>query len=260
MIRDGRPAGPLPAALAAACLGVATPAHAAPEEIQIYVDDLTAPGGLGVDVHTNYAIDASRRPDYAGGRAPAHLFRLTPEFYFGLSPELELGLYVLGARAPGGRAGVDGAKLRLKYVPRHDTTAGGYWGVNLEVGRTALAASERPWNAELKVLAGWRRGPWLLALNVNADQTLSAHGGPTELDVDWRVSRALAGRGEFGVEVYHELGPLADLGRMAGRSQALYAVWDGEARGVELELGLGRGLTPASDRWVAKAIVGLRFR
>lgn len=39
----------------------------------------------------------------------------------------------------------------------------------------------------------------------------------------------------------------------------LYGVVDAEIKGLELNFGVGRGLTPASDRWVLKLIVGVRY-
>src|SRR5215469_15116177 len=41
---------------AAALLAASRLAHAAPEEIQVYVDDLTPPGRFGMDVHNNYVL------------------------------------------------------------------------------------------------------------------------------------------------------------------------------------------------------------
>ena len=68
---------------------------AAPEEIQVYLDDLRAPGQLGVDVHNNFVVSGRSTPDYPGEQAPAKVYRLTPEFAYGLSKTTELGLYLL---------------------------------------------------------------------------------------------------------------------------------------------------------------------
>jgi hypothetical protein len=40
----------------------------------------------------------------------------------------------------------------------------------------------------------------------------------------------------------------------------LYAVVDAEvSKKVDINAGIGRGLTSASDRWVMKAIVGIQY-
>lgn len=78
-------------ALLAGLAFAAPAAHAASEEIQVYLDDLSAPGQFGVDVHNNYVISGAKQPTYVGERPPNHVYRLTPEFYYGITKSLELG-------------------------------------------------------------------------------------------------------------------------------------------------------------------------
>jgi len=250
------------AVLALGAMGIActaSPAVAAPEEIQVYLDDATAPGKFGLDVHNNYALSGTRAADYPGERPANHVYRMTPEFYYGIAPGLELGAYVLTARAAEGGVHVDGAKMRLKYIAPHDEKQGAYWGVNLEVGRSDLAIAEQPWNYELKGIWGLRRGAWLVAANVDVDASLSAHGGPAELAVDFKVARDVGHDTQLGLETYSELGPLRAPGSIGDRSHRLYAVLDRDCGSFDLEVGIGRGLTSAADPWVLKAIVGLHF-
>jgi len=148
------PAAPLLKAallsLLAASSVVALPCVAAPEEIQVYMDDMSAPGQFGLDVHNNYVISGTTTPSYPGELPTEHVYRLTPEFYYGLTKTLELGFYVLTTDGAGDSVHTDGAKVRLKYVAPHDAETGFYWGLNLEIGRTDLRVSELPWNAELR--------------------------------------------------------------------------------------------------------------
>ena len=240
-----------------ACTG--SLAVAAPEEIQVYLDDATAPGKFGLDVHNNYALSGTPDADYPGGRPADHVYRLTPEFYYGIAPGLELGAYVLTARDAGGGFHVDGAKMRLKYIAPHDEKQGAFWGVTLEVGRSSLAGAEQPWNYELKGIWGLRRGPWLVAGNLDIDASLSPHGGPAELGVDIKVARDVGHDTQLGLESYSEVGPLRSLGSVGDRSNHVYAVLDRDFGSFDLEVGIGRGLTSASDPWVLKAIIGLHF-
>ena len=61
------------ALMSAACI-------AAPEEIQVYLDDVTEPGHFGTDLHNNFVISGSSAPDHEGAIAPRHVYRFTPEF------------------------------------------------------------------------------------------------------------------------------------------------------------------------------------
>jgi hypothetical protein len=233
--------------------------RAAPEEIQVYLDDMSTPGHFGVDVHNNFVIAGSSLASYAGEQPPSHVFRLTPEFYYGLRPTVELGLYVLSTHAPDGTSHLDGAKLRVKFVAPHDPAAGVFWGANLELGDTSRRVSETPWNGELKGILGYRAGPWLFAVNPNLDWSLSAHGGPVTVDVDFRVARSIGPRTQLGIETYNDFGPLGRLESLGQNSKTVYAIVDQAFRTVDLSAGIGRGLTTASDRWILKLIVGKRF-
>ena len=62
----------------------------------------------------------------------------------------------------------------------------------------------------------------------------------------------------LGIESYNELGTLNNLGHLSHQSEVLYGVVDTEIKYFDLNFGVGRGLTPASDRWVLKLIVGVR--
>jgi hypothetical protein len=245
--------------LVAALCNLATPCHAAPEEIQVYEDDLIAPGKFGLDVHNNYVISGDSAPSYPGQLPPDHVYRLTPEFYYGLSKTLELGFYVLTTYGSGDNVHTDGAKFRIKYVAPHDTKMGSYWGLNLEVGKTDLRVSELPWNAELKGIFGYRAGPWSFALNPNLDSSLDRAGGPVTVEVDGKIAYSITEKTKVGFESYNELGPLSSLQSLQKNSKALYAVVDHDFGGFDLNAGLGRGLTSDTDRWVVKFIIGTHF-
>ncbi|MDB5732645.1 MAG: hypothetical protein JWQ03_2540 [Variovorax sp.] len=249
--------GTVASLLALAC--ASPPALAAAEEIQVYLDDLTAPGRFGLDVHNNYVFSGASTPSYPGEQPPAHVYRLTPEFYYGLSDTVELGLYVLSTRAANADPNLDGFKVRVKYIAPHDKEAGFFWGANLEVGRTGLRVSPTPWNAELKGILGYRTGPWTFAVNPNLDWSLSRGGGPVTLDVDAKVAYAVNARTQVGFETYNELGPLARPDALRKNSKTLFAVVDHEFERFDLNIGIGRGLTREADRWVLKFIVGTHF-
>ncbi len=99
---------------------------AAPDEIQVYIDDITETGRFGADIHNNYVASGSNTPDFPGAQPPDGVYRLTPEFYYGLNKNIELGLYLLSSYGPDGRASYDGEKLRIKYIADHDVMEGSF--------------------------------------------------------------------------------------------------------------------------------------
>jgi hypothetical protein len=236
-------------------------AWAAPEEIQVYIDDLVGTGKFGTDVHNNYVVSGSGTPDYPGAEAPLHVYRLTPEFYYGLSSTLELGLYTLTTTQPGRSPTFDGPKLRVKFIAPHDESQGAFWGANLEIGDTSVRVSPEPWGTELKGIYGYRWSRWLFAMNTNFDWTSTrVFGGQASLDVDTKLAYTTDGGYQLGFESYNEFGPLSDLGHLNRNSETLYAVLDTDlGKSMDLNAGIGRGLTTVSDRWIIKFILGFHF-
>ncbi len=243
------------AALALVSVG----AYAASEEIQVYMDDLSKAGHIGADIHNNYVFSGSGTPDYAGAQPPRHIYRLTPEFYYGLTDTMELGMYLLSSAAAGGPVNYDGAKVRFKYIAPHDEDRGAFWGANVEIGRTNLRVSQAARNAQIKGIYGYRTDRWTFAMNANLDWTLSNPSNPVGLEIDTKVSYKTNGGYGVGFESYNELGPVKNLGRLNQQSQTLFAALDTEIGKVDLNAGIGRGLTPNSDRWLVKFIIGLGF-
>jgi hypothetical protein len=245
------------ATLLLACIAGA--ASAAPEEIQVYMNEMNQPGEFGLDVHTNYVVSGAREPDYAGAQLSRHALRVTPEFSYGLTDSLELGAYLLGARDAGGHTTLGGEKLRLKFIPTPPDSPW-FYGANLELGRVVHRYDENPWNGELKGILGYKGARWTAALNVNIDFKVSGPvPAPTTVELAGKLGYSIADGAQIGIESYNELGQLRRLGSPAPKARITYAVLDTSVQGWDLNLGVGRGNKAAGDRWVLKAIIGVPF-
>ena len=233
---------------------------AAPEEIQVYMDEMNAPREVGLDIHNSYVFSGSRLPDYPGAQAPRHVFRVTPEFSYGLTPDLELGAYVLSSRDSRGHSSIDGQKLRLKYIAPRNPEQAYFVGANLEIGKVAHRIDENPWNGELKGIFGYRSDRWTIAANPNVGWKISGPApSPTTLDLDFRIAYRTDQGHQIGIESYNELGEIRRPGHLSQHSQTIYAVIDASVQGWDINLGLGRGLSSASDRMLLKFIVSVPF-
>ncbi len=231
---------------------------AAPEEIQVYMDEMNAPGKFGLDLHNNYVISGSSTPGFPGNVPPNHIYRLTPELSYGLTPSFELGGYFLTSHQPNSGVVVDGEKIRLKYIAPKDESQAYFWGWNVEVGKVDASLEPNPWNAEIKGIYGYRSGPWTMAFNLNFDWSLVGQmQTPVGWELDSKVSYAVEENYKLGFESYNELGPVRQPGPLNQFSQTVYAVLDTELSGWNLNFGVGRGFSIFSDRWVAKAIIGV---
>ena len=247
--------------LAATLSAAVTPgdALAAPEEIQVYLDDVNEPRELGLEMHVNYVVDGPRQPAYAGQMPSHHVLQVTPEFSYGLAKNWDAGLYLLSAMGPDGNLYGNGAKLRLKYIA--PSTSEFFWGINFEVGQTAKRVTESAMNAEIRPIIGWRGGPWLIALNPIVDLAFSSDVSrePTFAPA-LKIARTVREGLQLGIEHHSDMGPLHHIPSFNQQEHVLYGVLDWQKGGFDLNFGIGRGLTSASEKWVAKMIVGIPFK
>ena len=79
------------------------------------------------------------------------------------------------------------------------------------------------------------------------------------LSIDSKLSCKTGADYALGIESYNDLGTFNNLGYLSQQSEVLYGVVDAEIKSFDLNFSVGRGLTPASDRWVLKLIVGVRY-
>lgn len=242
-----------------AILVLAGQAHAAAEEVQVYMDEIGAPHALGLDVHLNYVPLGRTAPAFAGQQASGGRYRITPEWSYALDPNTEIGLYLpLMTVDRDGRFEVGGAKARIKWVAPRPKDQDWFWGANLEIGRVRRDLDANPWNAELKGILGVRKGAWTLAANFNADWVVS---GPDHTPVDFQLATKAAYRldaeTQIGVESYNGLGGGRGFGRFSEADHQTYLALDRSFGRWDLNLGVGYGYGRPEDRWIVKAVVGV---
>jgi len=232
---------------------------AAPEEIQVYTDDINAPGEFGLEMHVNYVIDGFRTPEYPGQLPTNHVLQVTPEFSYGITRTWEAGLYLLSARSADGNLYGNGAKLRIKYIA--PSSGSFFWGLNTELGYTQRRVTENYVNLELRPIMGWRGGPWLISFNPIVGAALSGDVSrvPT-FEPALKIGRAIGEGTQSGIEYYADTGGIDHSPDFNQQNHVLYGVIDTKKDGIDLNFGVGHGITSASEKWVVKMIVGISIR
>jgi len=230
-------------------------------EIQVYDDRMNRPRELSTEVHANVTTAGRRDADYPGEIAPHHMTRLTLEPAFGVTPYWELGAYLQTARAANGELHYAGTKLRSKLLLPRASDAACYFGVNLELSRIPVKFEPSRWGTELRPIAGWRAGRWLAIVNPILTWSLSGDERNEAPDFEPAAKLEFDTRHGFGLgaEYYAGLGRIDRMPRTAEQEHVLYAVFDLLNRAIEWNLGVGRGLTPATNDWTIKTIVGRAF-
>jgi hypothetical protein len=239
----------------------AGPAQAALyDEIQVYDDTINEPGEVGVELHVNTTLSGRSTPEYPGEVTPAHGLRVTPEFSYGLTKTFEAGLYLPLVRDRDNRYYLAGSKVRLKWIGQKTPTDGGFfYGANFELSHVDRRFEQATNGFELRPIFGYRDQTWLLVTNPVLGYSLNKgyRNGGLDFSPSEKVSRRIADGLAFGFEVYSDVGKLAKFAPRAEQNHTLYAVIDVDRGPWVFNLGIGRGLNPATDRWTVKAIFDL---
>lgn len=237
--------------------------HAAlADEIQVYTDEINAPGEHGLEVHAITFPKARSTPDYAGEVVPGHSLFVTLEPSYGLSKTVELGLYLPMARdGANGDIGLAGLKGRIKWLPIQNADYDGwYLGANLEIGRVARRYNAVRSNAELRIMAGWRNEDWLLGINPVIGWELSDNpAGKPGYGYAVKGSRRVAEGLALGLEYYADKGQIGRTQPWEDQDHKLFYVIDVDAKPWVFNLGIGKGLTHAAEKTTIKAIFELPF-
>jgi hypothetical protein len=250
------------AALALVLVGAGGEARAFdPFEIQVYDGTANKPGAFGLELHLNR---------FATGwvnAIPPELplrgqFHLTLEPSFGIFPWWEMGAYLQTTLRADRHYDFAGVKLRSKFVALSTFHPHLRLGLNLELSYLPAAYDRDQWGMELRPIVGWADEHWLFVANPIMDLGLagqSLRNGPT-FEPAAKIARSFAELLAVGVEYYGALGPIARPLPIGEQIHEIFAVIDLEALpAVELELGLGGGVTTASAGLVGKVIVGTSF-
>lgn len=250
------------AAIASCCLLALSPAVlAAPDEIQVYTEEMDEPGEFGLELHVNQVMRGRTEPSYPGEMASQHRLQVTPEFSYGISKTLEAGLYLPLAMSSSGELFGNGLRLRLKYIAPREDGDHFFWGLNTELGYSDHRVSESHAGIEVRPIIGYRDEQWLFAFNpiVNADLSNNVSRRPV-FEPGLKVTRRIAEDVNAGFEYYGEYGPLHHLTAAPERTHNLYAVIDAEVAGMDINFGIGHGMKNAEDGWIAKAIIAFPFK
>jgi hypothetical protein len=229
------------------------------DEIQVYADDINAPGQFHLELHVNTTPEGRSRPDYAGEITPQHGVRVTPEFSYGMTPDLEAGLYVPAVRASGGSLYVAGARVRLKWLPLKPAEggAGAFAGLNFELSQVAARFERDRRVLEIRPMLGWHDPSWLIAFNPVLDVFLAGpdHDHPPEFAPSLKIARSVVDWAAVGVEYYVDAGQVTAIEPYSRQSHMLFLAVDVGLKPWAFNFGVGRGFGDDTDRWTVKAII-----
>jgi hypothetical protein len=230
----------------------------ATDEIQVYNADITPRGTFSLEQHLNYIWNGSQVPPFPGGIAPYHTLNGTPELAYGVRDWWELGLYMPFSFDSNGTYLPGGFKVRTLFVSPHAEERKLFYGLNTEISYQTPRFSQSAVGVEFRPILGVRDIGWELIVNPIVDVSFGPYG-----EVDFvpavRLARTIAEETMIGVEYYADFGPLGNFSPADQQQHTIFGVIDFKMFTLDVEFGMGVGLTGGSDALVSKMIVGRTF-
>jgi len=250
------PPGAIRSCAAAGLLWIAlTGPAAATDEIQVYNAGIAAVGQFTVQQHLNYVGLGLKQPPFPGGIVSNGSLNGTPEFAYGLTEWWEIGLYLPFA-VQDRQFLSDAFKLRTLFVSPQAEQRNFFYGVNFEFSYTTPRFSQSRYGLEIRPIIGVRNADYEFIVNPIVDVSFGRYG-----EVDFAPAARLARKLDkdlfVGLEYYADFGEFGHFGKVSEQQHTLFAVTDFKVG--EVDVGVGYGLTPASDRLVIKTILGYAF-
>ena len=243
-------------ALAVALVAAASPARAV-DEIQVYTGEIAAPREWSLLQHLNYGLRARTGRDFPGALPNRGTLNGTPELAYGVTPAYEVGLYLPFA-ARDDRFYSGGYKLRSLLVTPNAGDRAVFYGLNTELSWAPRRFSRSTWNLEFRPIFGFHLGHFEITTNPIVDLGIGGHA-PTAFLPANRVSYGVRPDLSFGVETYSDFGSPGRFASFNNQAHQVFAVSDFRIGTVDVNFGIGRGLTPVTDRWAVKTIFGFSF-
>ena len=239
------------------CLrGLAAPAQAT-DEIQVYNAGIAAPGQF-IQQHLNYVGLGVKQPPFPGGLVSNGSINGTPELAYGVTDWWEIGLYLPFA-IQDQQFLSDSFKLRTLFVAPHAEKRDHFYGVNFEISNTTPKFSQSRFGLEIRPIIGVRNADWEFMVNPIIDIGFGKYG-EADFAPAARLARKLGPDLLAGCDYCSEFGEIGPFGKLADQQHhTLFAVTDFQVGVFDVDLGVGYGLTPASDRFVVKTIIGYAF-
>jgi hypothetical protein len=236
---------------------LAPQAARATDEIQVYNAAIAEVGQFTIQQHLNYIPLGLKDSPFPGGLVSNHSLNGTPEFAYGVTDWWEVGLY-LPFSIQDQKFYSDAFKLRTLFVLPHADQREFFYGVNFEFSNETPPFAQTRFALEIRPIIGIRKSDYEFIVNPIVDVGFGKYG-EADFAPAARVALKVGQDLWAGLEYYSNFGKIGDFPKFADQQHTLFAVTDFKLGVFGVDFGVGYGLTPASDRWVVKTIIGYAF-
>ena len=237
------------------CLGNAAAVWAQTDEIQVYDAEIAAPGAFNLTWHNNFISSGSKTPAFPGAIVPDKSINGVSEWAYGVAPWFEAGLYFpLYSITRDNAVLYNGFKLRTLFVSPDAANRDVFYGVNFEFSVNSAHWNEKRYTSEIRPIIGTHVGRFDFIFNPIVDNSYNGFSS-LEFVPATRVAMKLSDTFKVALEEYDDFGRISHFFPASKQSHQLFSVIDIHTHGLDVEAGLGAGLTSASDHRVFKLIL-----
>jgi hypothetical protein len=226
------------------------------DEIQVYDANIAGIGKFNLMIHNNFTPDGRKTPDFAGGVESNHALVGVAEWAYGVTDWFEQGLYLpLYSFSQNDGATFNGFKLRELFVRPHAEERRFFYGVNFEFSVNQKQWDPRHYTSEVRPIIGWHLHPVDIIVNPIVDTSYTGGLKSLEFVPAVRVAYNFSPKWAGSIEEYADYGQLRRIYSAHEQWQQVWAVLNHESKYVNIETGIGFGLTNASDRVTLKLML-----
>jgi hypothetical protein len=227
------------------------------DEIQVYDAGIEEPGVFNLMVHTNFTPIGRKAPVFPAAIIPNDSANGTAEWACGVTPWFEQGLYlpVYSLYSTGRGATINGFKIRELFVrPRaHEHTL--FYGLNFEFSVNATYWEDRRVTSEVRPIIGLHIHRVDLIYNPIVDTDYTGGLRNLQFNPAGRVAYNLNHKWAIAAEEYDGFGPLRQFLPLQEQFHETWAVVDHNSKWVNIEAGVGAGLTSGADTLTFKLML-----
>jgi hypothetical protein len=245
-----------------ACIGFgvfAAPAvtFAQTDEIQVYDGEVLDPGKVNVMVHNNFTAIGRKTADFPGGIIPNHSDNGAVEWAFGVKDWFEQGLYfpVYSVYSKGRGGSLNGFKIRELFVRPHAHDHTFFYGVNFEFSVNYTYWESRHITSEVRPIVGLHLHQVDFVFNPILDTDYTGGFKNLEFVPATRLAYNFNDKWAAALEEYSDDGPLRKFLPMRDQFHEVWAVADHSTKWLDIETGVGVGVSNGADKLTFKLML-----
>ena len=227
------------------------------DEIQVYDAEIAEPGVFNLMIHTNYIPIGRKTPDFPGAIIADHSVNGAAEWAYGVTDWFEQGLYlpVWSPHSQDRGWSINGFKLRELFVRPHAAEHKFFYGVNFEFSVNRKYWQPTRITSEIRPIIGLHLRAVDLIVNPIMDTDYTGGPGNLEFLPATRLAYNLTDKVAVAIEEYADVGTFRRFETSNNQFHELWAVFNHSGKVVDIEAGIGFGVTSGADKVTLKLML-----